>query len=776
MNGFMAARRAVRALAAACAGVVFCVACAADAGAQVARGAVRGTVVSAEDGRPIEGARVYLRDGRAAVLTDAAGRFVLTGLPAGRAELAADYIGRGAGARPVTIAAGDTVVVDLRLDVAPLAAGELVVTSTREAVRRAETPATVGVISSESIRDTRPSHPSEIMNRVAGVWFNVTGGEGHMAAIRQPKTTNPVYLYLEDGVPTRSTGFFNHNALYEVNVPQASRIEVLKGPASALYGSDAIGGTVNVQTDAPAADGLTGSVEGGSYGFGRVLASYGAVSGRNGVRTDLNLSRTDGWRDGTAYDRQSATVRWDRELGGGSTLKTVAAVSHIDQSTAGSSAISRDDYLNDPTVNYTPISYRRIKAFRLSTEYQRMGSSTLLTVTPFVRWNSMDILPNWSLTFDPGIWETGHASAGALVKVRRDFAPLRARLIAGADIDYSPGWHRERRIQPTRTEGIFVDYAEGEPVYDYDVAFRGLSPYVQAELSPVEQVRVTAGLRFDHLAYDYENALGELQTGAHRRPASTDVSYDHFSPKLGITYAPVPEASVFAAYGHGFRAPSEGQLFRQGRASNTVDLRPVKADNVEAGVRGVIAGRFRYDVSAYRMEKTDDILSLTNPDGSTESSNAGRTLHRGIEVGAGAALGAGVQVDVAWSVAEHTYEDWRPNASTDFSDNEMEDAPQQIGNVMLAWSPPAWRGSNFAVEWQRIGKYWMDAANTARYPGHDLLSVRATVPVTSSVSLFGRVSNITDERYAESAGYTVARGEEFAPGLPRAVYFGVEVR
>ena len=73
-----------------------------------------------------------------------------------------------------------------------------------------------------------------------GVHVNVTGGEGHMTAIRQPITTSAVYIYLEDGIPTRSTGFYNHNVLYEINVPQLAGIEVSKGPGSALYGSDAM--------------------------------------------------------------------------------------------------------------------------------------------------------------------------------------------------------------------------------------------------------------------------------------------------------------------------------------------------------------------------------------------------------------------------------------------------------------------------------------------------------------------------------------------------------
>jgi outer membrane receptor protein involved in Fe transport len=739
-------------------------------------GVIRGRVVTAEDNRPIEGVHVFARGNHAATVSDARGRFMLTGVAPGEREVGADYIGMRSSAHAVTVTAGDTVDLEIRLKVQPVAAEELVVTASRETVRRAETPATVGVIARESIRDTRPSHPSEIMNRVAGVWINVTGGEGHMAAIRQPKTTNPVYLYLEDGVPTRSTGFFNHNALYEVNVPQAERIEIVKGPATALYGSDAIGGTVNVSTRPPADDGLTGAVEGGAHGFGRVLASYGALHGRNGLRADLNVTRTDGWRDGTSYDRESATLRWDRELGTASRLRTVVAFSRIDQGTAGSSAISRADYLANPTINYTPISFRRIQAFRVSGAFERLGENTLLSVTPFVRWNAMDILPNWSLTYDPTVYQTGHASVGALVKWRRDFAPLRVRLIAGADIDHSPGDRLEHIIQPARTDGIFTSFSEGAAVYDYDVTFQGLSPFLQGEFSPLPAVRVTAGLRYDHLRYDYDNALGELQLGRHRRPASTEINYDHWSPKLGVTYAPLPALNVFGAWGHGFRAPSEGQLFRQGQALNTIALRPVKADNVEVGMRGIVAGRLSYDVSAYRMEKADDIVTLTNADGSTESSNAGRTLHRGIEVALGSALPAGFRVDAAYALSEHTYQEWQPRAELDFAGNEMEDAPREIGNVVLGWSPARSSGASFALEWARIGRYWMDAQNTTRYPGHDLLHVRASLPLTRAITLYARLQNLTDERFAESAAYTVARGEEFAPGMPRTLHAGVQIR
>jgi outer membrane cobalamin receptor len=150
---------------------------------------------------------------------------------------------------------------------------DVVVTGTREGTSLNETPAAVGVIPKGSIERTRPNHPSQLLGQVPGVSVAVTNGEGHATAIRQPFTTNPVYLFLEDGIPIRSTGFFNHNALYEINIPHSGGMEVTRGPGAALYGSDAIDGIVNVLTRTPSTKPEVGiSAELGGHGFSRVLA------------------------------------------------------------------------------------------------------------------------------------------------------------------------------------------------------------------------------------------------------------------------------------------------------------------------------------------------------------------------------------------------------------------------------------------------------------------------------------------------------------------------
>ncbi len=655
--------------------------------------------------------------------------------------------------------------------------GEVTVTGTKEKEPRAETPATVDVIKPEEIESVKPAHPSEIVRLVPGVHVNVTSGEGHMTAIRQPITTRAVYLYLEDGIPTRSTGFFNHNALYELNVPQAESIEISKGPGTALYGSDAIGGVINVITrPAPLKPEAEATVEAGSFGWYRALLTAGTTRGTNGIRTDLNLTHTDGWRDATDYDRQSFTFRWDRVLESGSTLKTVISFSNIDQHTAGSSAVSRDDYLNNPETNYTPISFRKVQALRISTAFEREKKNSLLSLTPYVRYNTMEMLPNWSLTYDPQLYTTGHRSLGLLARYRRDLEPMRTRVVAGVDMDYSPGFRLENRISPVKTDGIFTAYSKEETIYDYDVTFTGISPYIHVEFSPLERLRMQGGLRYDHIGYDYTNNLDVVTTGKHRRPADTSVSFDHVSPKLGLTYAFTPDFNGFLSYRHAFRTPSESMLFRQGQAISTVDLEPVRADNFEAGLRGSVSDRMDYEVSVYYMAVKDDILSYRNTvDGTRETMNAGKTLHRGVELGVGAALTERLRLDVSYSYAKHTYEEWTPKTGVDYSGNEMSSAPREIMSTRIGYTPAILGGGKVELEWERLGSYWMDDENTHKYDGHNLFHLRANY-LFRNWEVFGRIINLTDERYATRASYSKFRGEEFAPGMPLTVYGGLSYR
>jgi iron complex outermembrane recepter protein len=746
--------------------------------AQDLRGRVEGVVVSTDGGRPIADAAVGIFGLGRHVATDSAGRFMLGGVRFGSQRVEVRAMGYQPAAHAVTVVPGETARLEVRLKPAVVNLPEVVVSSSREAELASTTPVSVGVVRGEEIRETRGHHPAEIVNRIPGVYVSNFGGEGHATAIRQPITTKALYAYLEDGVPIRSTGFFNHNALYEVNIPLAGRLEVIKGPGTAVYGSDAVGGVVNAFTRDPSPHPEAEVfLEGGSSTYVRGLGTASTTVGRSGFRADMNVTRADGWREGTPYDRQSGTARWDYTLSEHSRLKTVAAVSHIDQPGDGGSDLTPEDYTTLPSRTYSPIAFRRVMAARLSTELQVRGETSSFGATLYTRYNELDLLPSWQLSFDPQTWESRHRSVGLLTRYRRLVAPLRTNLSTGVDLEYTPGSRLETEITPQRAGQVFTAYTAGEVQYDYDVTFWQASPYAQADVSLPGRVQLSAGARYDHIGYDYDNRLTDLATGFHRRPASTGVTFDRISPKLGATWELAPNANLFASYREAFRAPSESQLFRQGSAENTVDLKPVRAQSWEAGFRTALAGVVTFEATGYSMRLRDDILTFFNPsNGLRLTQNAGATNHRGVEVGIGVGLARGLRLDGALSYAKHTYVEWEPRQDVNYTGNEMELAPRFLGNGRLSYRPPFLSTGLVAVEWVKLGSYWMDPENTHKYDGHDLFNVFATVPVMDHLELSGRVTNLADKRFAETSSFNQQQGERFRPGAPRQFFLGAQYR
>lgn len=127
---------------------------------------------------------------------------------------------------------------------------QVVVSANRTAEKRSEAPVAISTISSKVIQDTKAQRLDALLNKVSGVYMASLGNELNQIAIRQPIGPNNRFLFLEDGFPLRTFAVFDHNGLVEENMAAAKTIEVIKGPSSALYGAEAIGGAVNVITQA----------------------------------------------------------------------------------------------------------------------------------------------------------------------------------------------------------------------------------------------------------------------------------------------------------------------------------------------------------------------------------------------------------------------------------------------------------------------------------------------------------------------------------------------
>ncbi|HVZ24823.1 MAG TPA: TonB-dependent receptor plug domain-containing protein, partial [Sediminibacterium sp.] len=183
----------------------------------------------------------------------------------------------------------------------------------KTAQKRSEAPVAIATISKQTMEDTRAQRIDQLVNKVSGVFMVNLGNEQHEMSIRQPMTTKSVFLYMEDGIPIRTTGVYNHNALLEMNLPAARSIEVIKGPSSALYGAEAIAGAVNIITQAaPAVTSGSVSVQANNNGYQRTDLQVGTATGKWGLlASGYYANRTNGQVDYSDFHKTAITLRTD---------------------------------------------------------------------------------------------------------------------------------------------------------------------------------------------------------------------------------------------------------------------------------------------------------------------------------------------------------------------------------------------------------------------------------------------------------------------------------
>ncbi len=666
----------------------------------------------------------------------------------------------------------------------------VVVTSNREATPKRQLAESVSVLDRATIDNVAPSHPAELLNRLPGVHINNLGGEGHMTAIRQPLSTAGVYLFLEDGIPTRPTGFFNHNGLYEVNMPQADAVEVVRGPGSALYGSDAIGGIINTLTAAPPSEGreAQADLEAGADGWQRLLARAGGGDGEgNGLLISANSTASDGYRDRADYDRQSANLRWDLAPRADLHAKTILAWSQIDQS--GVSPLGRDDYRHHPERNYyhDDIGRREVYALRASSEWRfDLDAQQQLSLTPYYRDNRMDLIPFWQLSYDPVDYTTSFHSYGLLGKYRIALPAIDGEFISGVDLDNTPSDYREDQLLMTKSGKDYLDYRyTGRRNYDYDVTQRSVSPYAQLEWALVDDLRASLGARYDRFEVDYQDNLSASVPeviGFKRwlRPGDQTRHYDQFSPKYGLIYDLAAEHQLYANYRHAFRIPTAGQLFRSGGSVNTDQLEPVKSRSSEIGARGLLGG-WRYEAALYHMLTQDDIVTYIEGN-DRKTTNAGETEHNGLELSLEGELSDELGAGIAWSYTEQTYRDFQylcsppacaPARTLNFAGNDIAQAPRTLGNANLNYRPAALPGLRLEAELEHLGEYYTDQTNSQTYGGHNLFNLRGRYQLTEQLEFYSRLQNVTDRRYSSSTSNSVGSTElDYRPGMPRSLFVG----
>ena len=748
-----------------------------SATAQVSSRAVSGRVLDAQTGFPLPGVTVLVDGSTLGTSTDEGGQFRLV-LPQAEATLTVSFIGY----RTERIVAHAGADLTVRLTPTTSDLQPVVVTGSRTARARAEAPVAVAAISAADLQATRPDLLADALNRAPGVFMADLGNEQHAMSIRQPISYKPFYVYLEDGVPIRPSGLFNHNALIEVNMAAADQIEVVRGPGSALYGAGAIGGAVNVSTPTPSRAPLGEvALRGGGAGYGRAdLEASGTAGGLGLYAGGYVAGQRGGFREHSDYEKASLSLRADRALGDWR-LSATASLHGLTTDTDGS--LDSTNFFGHGVTSQQTFTNREVRAGRAALRLDRVWNARQrTTATLFSRANRVGQTPHYRLRLsadDPTrasgeINDNTFRSAGALAQHEAVFA--RARFLVGGLVDLTPAGYVANYIDVRRdpATGVFTGFTATDSLLtDYDITLTNIAAFAQGEVEPIERLKLVAGVRVDRVGYDLDN---HLPPGSFSGAADRSDAFSRVTPRVGAVYAFTPRTGLYANASQGFLPPEAGELYR---GVQVPTLRPATFDSYEVG--GFVqawGGRLAADASVYRMTGEDEIVSVRQPDGSSQDRNAGATRHEGVELALAVQPASAVTVRLSGTAARHTYVDFlvdeRAGREVRYDGNRMELAPEHVVNAEVAVRPPALRGLRLAAEVQRVGPYWMDPQNTARYDGHTVLNLRARYAGDrlGGLELWANLLNVTDELYATTAAVSYGR-KQYTPGLPRALTVGV---
>lgn len=656
---------------------------------------------------------------------------------------------------------------------------DLVVTGTRAESPLLEQAGNTGKVSQEEIDLVRPDHVTEIVNRISGVNVQHGNGQEHLTSIRSPVLSGGAgagsFLFLEDGIPLRAAGFANVNGLFEVNYEQAGGIEVVRGPGSALYGSNAVHGLINVLSRAPSLE-LEREID-LSVGPHDLYTAKGSVSdtvGRHGYRVNVLGTTDGGYANDSGYDQQKVSLRHDY-YGDIDSFKTLFSYTNLNQETTpyitGFKAYESE---SRSRTNPDPDAYRDAKSYRLSTEWIReLSDTSRFTLTPYMRHTEMEFL----MHFLPGkpLEKNKHSSVGLLSSFTKDLDGGH-KIIVGTDLEYTEGELSEVQANPTVVfpSGFVSDFVQGTH-YDYEVDATVIAPYIHTEWQLLENTRMTAGLRYEYTRYDYTNNTNSRtlpDSGRYLRPDSDVDTFSNFSPKLGLVQQLSEDTAAFVNYSRGTRAPQTSDLYRaQIGPSQTGTADSEEIDSVEVGLRKVGEG-LQYEVTAYHMKKRDYFFT----DSSDQNVPNGKTEHTGLELGMFYPFNDTFDIAANVAFAKHEYDFDKPNADIEKGDY-LVTAPKRIGNIRLGWNIST--QTRAELEWVHMSEYYLNDGNDKKYEGHDVFNLRASHDVTSNFTVYGRIKNLFNTEYAERADFNTNSdpdGYRYFVGEKRYLHVGASYR
>lgn len=680
---------------------------------------------------------------------------------------------------------------------------DVIVTANRGDTKRSDVPVSVSKITAKTISETKPTAIYEVINKTPGVLMVNLGNEQHAMAIRQPISYSSYFLYLEDGLPIRPLGVFNHNALLEINQFSLNAIEVVKGPVSSIYGPEAVGGTINFITQAPTLNSsFKIGIQADQFGYKRLQVAGGATVGKVGFYVSgLTSDQKNSWLAASDYQKNNINLRMDYAISPKTKLIGTFMKGKYYSQTSGN--INEDVFNSRNYSSTTDFTYRSSDALRTRlTLEQKWNDNSESFVTFFHRENKLGQNPSYGIRWSPivtaennpnfakgEINSNNFKSYGVLGQHSQKFAFLKSNLIIGCLYDRSPNDYYSNQINlkaNLNPDGQSVNSYEnlgetGSKVGNYNAVIKNSAGYLQYTFNLLDNLKFTVGTRFDQMYLSYVNKVGIVASG--------EKNYSQRTSKIGLNFNLNKNTGFYGNFAQGFAPPSLTAIFRKKPNTGTAtvpaefyyNLEPAKFNNYEiGGFLNLLNNQLSVDYAIYYLQGKNELLNIRQPDNSTDYQSAGETQHKGIEFGANYKPTQQWNIRIGGTYGLHKFIDFKVSDKTAdpaqrLDGFEMPQAPKWVSNSEVSYYPKWLPNLRTSIEWQYVSSYFQDQINTAEYAGYNFFNARIGYKY-KGIEIYTNIINLNDKLYA----YNVAKGNNFTDksvynvAAPRTFMFGIE--
>ena len=670
---------------------------------------------------------------------------------------------------------------------------DVVVTATRAPERSIDLPASIDRIDGGALRDGHLAvNLSESLPAIAGV--SVQNRQNYAQDLqlsvrgfgaRSSFGVRGVRLYA-DGVPGTmpdGQGQFSH-----FDLGSADRIEVLRGPFSALYGNSS-GGVISIFT-APGepAGSLEATAADGSFGTRRYSLDAGGEAGELNYVADAVHFETDGYREHSRAERNNANARLQVTLRPEMTLTLVANAIET-PAVLDPLGLTRRQLAADPRQAGTGADLYNT---RKSLEQEQLGMVLERRLTDADRLTLTLYDGRRRTTQFQAILaavESNPAHPGGVIDLARDFRGvdlhvLDQRAPGGAPLSMTAGFSYESLEEARRG---YLNFAgpdlgvEGALRRDEANRVSSVDEYAQLQWDPSARWRVLAGLRHSQI---------DVTSHDHLTPSSppSNVSYAATDPVAGVTVRVVPGVNGYASYGRGFETPTLNDLAYRSTTGIppglNVGLLPARSDNYEVGLKAE-RDRFRLDLAGFYIRTRHELAVQSNSGGRSVFENIDATERRGAEAGLEVRPADGLEARLAYTYLRAVNRvPYRSCAGlpclpvTVAADSHLPAIPQNTLYASLTWRAQRF---GFSASAETVGRaqICVDDRNSDAAAGYWATNLRAAWTqaigrwvLTESV----RLDNIADRRYVGTVIVNESNGRYFEPAAGRTAYLLLTAR